>query len=290
MADGGLVALSRRDVAAVHDHAADVGIAEQVVHRRLERAPAAAALLEPELHRLHAFDRRLGDRGQHRVVIVGMDAVLKSGAEEVVGAVAEEALHRGALIENVASGIDHRGDVGGVLDERAETALVLAQCLLRLPPRGALARFAQLALDGRDQPRRVALHDVVVRAGLHRLHRHFLADGAGEDDERDVQLFLAYHRQRLQGVEARQRVVGDDQVPRLLVEQAAHLLARLHAEHQRVVAGAVEVADQQLRVVFGVLDQQRAQTARAEHGRPVGVAFEHPVLILHNLETRRRSL
>ena len=45
-------------------------------------------------------------------------------------------------------------------------------------------RFTQLALDGRRQPREVALHDVVVRAGLHRGDGGVFADRAGDEDER----------------------------------------------------------------------------------------------------------
>ena len=43
--------------------------------------------------------------------------------------------------------------------------------------------IAQLALDRRRQPRQVVLHDVVVRAGLHRGHGGVFAVGAGDKDE-----------------------------------------------------------------------------------------------------------
>ena len=56
-----------------------------------------------------------------------------------------------------------------------------------LPPLLPYARFAQFAIDCGHQPLQVAFQDVVVRARLHRGHRAILANGAGNNDEGEVQ-------------------------------------------------------------------------------------------------------
>ena len=87
--------------------------------------------------------------------------------------------------------------------------------------------LAQLALDRRRQPREVALHDVVVRAGPHRGHGGVFADGARDEDERQIGMLLADDRQRLRAAEARHGVVGDHEVPLGFAELAAQVLGRI---------------------------------------------------------------
>ena len=66
---------------------------------------------------------------------------------------------------------------------------------LRAALHAAVGRLAQLALDRGAEPAQVVLEHVVVRAGAHRLNRRVLADGAGDDDERDVGVVIAEQAQ-----------------------------------------------------------------------------------------------
>ena len=81
--------------------------------------------------------------------------------------------------------------------------------------------LAQLALDRRRQPRQVALHDVVVRAGLHRGDGGVFADRARDEDERQIGMLFADDGQRLGAAEARHGVVRDHEVPLGFAELAA---------------------------------------------------------------------
>ena len=93
-------------------------------------------------------------------------------------------------------------------------------------------RFAQLALDGRSQPREVALHDVVLGAGPHRGDGGVFADGSRDEDERQIGMLLAHDGERLGAAEARHRVVGDHEIPVAIVELAAERLGSCRRDAQ----------------------------------------------------------
>ena len=100
--------------------------------------------------------------------------------------------------------------------------------LVRLAAFLPYARLAQLARDGGQHARGVAFHQVVVGAGLHGRDGDVLADRSGDDDERDVEPLFLGELQRLQAVEVRHGVVGDDQVPGLPGQRGTHSLGRFH--------------------------------------------------------------
>ena len=81
--------------------------------------------------------------------------------------------------------------------ERAQLLVRLAKLLLGLPALGPLPGLAQGAMNRGHQPRQPMLEHVVGRALLERLDRHFLAQGAGDKNERCVGTFLPRQRQRL---------------------------------------------------------------------------------------------
>ena len=85
---------------------------------------------------------------------------------------------------------------------------------LRAALHAAIRRLAQLALDRGAEPAQVVLEDVVVRAGAHGLDRRVLADGARDDDERDVGVVVAEQAQGVGGAEALHRVVARGRRPR----------------------------------------------------------------------------
>ncbi len=70
----------------------------------------------------------------------------------------------------------HRGHAIG--DEK-----LLLHGALPGPPTG----FSKLSVDGGTQPAQAALEDVIVGAASHRFHRRPFSDGAGNDDEGDVE-------------------------------------------------------------------------------------------------------
>jgi len=138
---------------------------------------------------------------------------------------------------------------------------------LAIPLLGALARsprldLAQLAHDRGAEPREVVLHDVVARARAHGLHGGLLADRARDDDEGRVDAAGLQQRERFGSAEARQVVIGDHEVPRTARERRLELGRGLDALGRRLVAGAPQLAQQQLRVVRGVLDEEQAQQRR----------------------------
>jgi hypothetical protein len=125
--------------------------------------------------------------------VLGQQPVHPAGraADELVGRGAEE--HRGRLAEvleaehalgRVAHLEDHAGDVVG---ERPQAGFALAQGLFGLALLAAVAGFAQLPLDGRDQAVELVLAEVVVGAGAHRGDRLVFLHHAGDDDEGQVE-------------------------------------------------------------------------------------------------------
>jgi hypothetical protein len=62
------------------------------------------------------------------------------------------------------------------------------QALVRLPAFRARHSLAQLSLDCGHQPGEVALHQIIVRAGLHCLDGDILSDVTRHDNEGEIQL------------------------------------------------------------------------------------------------------
>ena len=124
-----LLALGR--VARVEDDAADARVGEQVVRDRLEVAPAAIAVAQPELDspvRAPRLGERLEEGVQPRRVLRVND-VVEVAALQLVGGVAPEALHGGAGVLDPMLAVEDGDRLGRVQHERAE-ALLVADCLL----------------------------------------------------------------------------------------------------------------------------------------------------------------
>ena len=176
--------------------------------------------------------------------VLRMHVLRQKGADQICLLIAEKSIDGWTGVANRGLVIDDRDDVRRILDERSKAPLILLERSLRAAPRRSLSRLAQLALNRRQQSRRATLHDVVVCSGYHRLHRRLFTDRSGQNDERNVEPFLMQHRQRSRRVELRHRIVGDDEIPFLLVELPAHFFGGLHARGHRLVSSAPELADQ----------------------------------------------
>ena len=57
---------------------------------------------------------------------------------------------------------------------------------------------------------------------LHRLHRRLLADGARQDDERQIKIAFFENMQRLQPAETGNAIVGDNDIPRMPGKSISH--------------------------------------------------------------------
>ena len=119
--------------------------------------------------------------------------------------------------------------------------------------------LAQLAIHRRRQPRQVALHDVVVGAGLHRGHGGVFANGARDKNERQIGMLFADDGERLRAAKARHGVVRDHEIPLGFAELATQVGCRVYSARENVVASARERRYNQSRIVLGVFDLQQPQ-------------------------------
>src|SRR6266540_3623011 len=87
-----------RDVTGVDDHAIGVGLIESCLSDRLQHAPGAVRMLEPERRRMRGawtLDR-IRQGFHHGREIVGMHELERVASQQLAGAVPEQALDRGA--------------------------------------------------------------------------------------------------------------------------------------------------------------------------------------------------
>ena len=113
-------------------------------------------------------------------------AEVDCAAAQLLLAITQQPLDAGVGILDGAIGLgDDEADRHG-LYQAQEALLTGAQGLFGVELKATGARFAYLALDGRNQPREVLLGDIVMGAGAHRIDGSLFADGAGHDDEGDV--------------------------------------------------------------------------------------------------------
>jgi hypothetical protein len=138
---------------------------------------------------------------------------------------AEHLFAGGVGIDVAAGGVLEEGGAGEMVHEGREPLLRLAEPLehvllfrAELPLREGLA-------DGRSEPAEAVLEQVIAGAVLHGLDGGVFADGAGDDDEGDVQAALVEQLQGGEGVELGHAVVGEDDV-RGRIEPGQKLRAR----------------------------------------------------------------
>ena len=97
----------------------------------------------------------------------------------------------------------------------ADVSLVVDHGLERAVDRGAEAREA-------------ILQQIVIRPGMKRLDRHILANLSGHDNEGNFLAGFLEHFQCSHSAEARDDVVGNDQVPWLAIQFRAHAFGILN--------------------------------------------------------------
>jgi hypothetical protein len=100
-----------------------------------------------------------------------------------------------------------------------------------------------------------------VRTLLHRRHGDVLADGSGDDDHWNIEAGALDDGERRRRAEAGEVVVGDDEVPARPGERCLEIRGVVDPLALRHAATLAQLAQQQHRIVFGVLDQQDPQHA-----------------------------
>ena len=232
---------------------------------------------QPPDHRLHLV------HGADQIDDPPLEHLLAAEGQQLLGQPGG-ALRRGADFAGIAVGFlvgrqpldqefgkaqDHRqqvvevvGDAGGEAAHRFH-ALGMMQALLGRLERGvraalhlAVGGFAQLALNRGPEPPQVLLEHVVVCTGAHRVDRGVLADGAGDDDERNVFGLLAEQAQRLGGAEALHRVIAEDDVEGARGERVEEVGAGFDGPGFGLEAMPAQLTSNQLHVVGGVLDEE----------------------------------
>ena len=90
--------------------------------------------------------------------------------------------------------------------------------LLMFPPEMGRPK---LALNHRNQPRKIFLRDIIRGAGPDHNDGILLPDGSRNDDKRNIRPSLLQNAQRLETAKARHRVVRQDNVPGMCRERRA---------------------------------------------------------------------
>ncbi|HEX7832245.1 MAG TPA: hypothetical protein VF787_21490 [Thermoanaerobaculia bacterium] len=108
-----------------------------------------------------------------------------------------------------------------MLKRRLATKLHDPQRLGDLETFAAKCELADLARHHGAEPDEIALHHIVARSLSHQLDRQLVSDRRRDDDERNVASAGANDPQGRRRVETREAIVGDDDVPRPVVERAA---------------------------------------------------------------------
>ena len=216
--------------------------------------------------RLKELGRKAGERLVRQVL---GDAVGSDTVERLVKQADGNAFYLEELIRAVAEGkgaalpeTEHRLHPGAGGHDVAER-----EPLLVAPDRAAVRRLELLELDGpadhQEQLGRLErLHQVVLRAEAHGLHRRLDGAVGGHDHHRQVGMLGLDLPDQLDPVHAGQAAIGQDQIHVLGLDGLEGLLSAL--DRQDLVALQLECAEQRPQEYLVVLDQQEPSL----HGVP----------------------
>ncbi len=253
---------ARRDVLEVGDEEQwpPLVVAQQMGARDAPHRPAVlaqVALLEREA--LGAAVEGAPHAVLARRPVVGVRDVEEVHAPEVVQVVSEEVGEGMVDAQEAAAGGREAHAHGACIEHRAEALLAAVQGGLGPLALALGLRVPKLALDGWEEAREAVPHHEILGARLHQGRGLIRADVAGDDQEGGVEPRLLQEGERRGRAEARQRVVAQHDVPLLLPEGRPQAGLGLHPLRRGLVAAAAQLAQQQLGIVLGVLDQQHAE-------------------------------
>ena len=126
--------------------------------------------------------------------------------------VTQHPLDRRAGIDKVSIAIQDAEHVERIFRERAEIFFAANQFGFRHPEPGSFLGLLHGPADGGRQPVWMLLEQIIGRTGLQTFNRRLFADGAGNENERNMRIFLPHHGQRIQAGERRQVIVRNDDV------------------------------------------------------------------------------
>src|SRR5439155_6015781 len=201
----------------------------------------------------------------------------KALPDQLVGMVSKNLLDGRIGELDDARGIHENDRVRRIFPKQTVTLLALAQSLFGPATGGAHFSFAQLAFHRRSQARQVALHQIIIGAGLHRGPRHVLANAARDDEERQIQPALLDDLERLRRAEGRHVVIGENDVPPFLAQRRAQGLRGIDALEGRLITALTQRIDEDARVKLRVLDDQHPERRfllSGAHKRQVTVTLD----------------
>ena len=150
--------------------------------------------------------------------------------EDFFGPVADHPLGAGVPTADQPVGVHHENRVVLYsLDEHVEAPLAFFQGRFRLAPFSLLLSFAHGALDGRDELGEAVFEHIIGGAALEGFYGQFLAQRAGHEDERHVGALVFGDGQRGEAVEARQAVIGEDDIGTVMGELVKKVVSGIHA-------------------------------------------------------------
>ena len=115
------------------------------------------------------------------------------------------------------------------------------------------------------EPGQPVLEQVVGGAPLEALHRRLVPQGAGDDDDGDVQVPLLHQPQGLQGVELGEVVIGQDQVGGGVEEdeESGSVCTRSSNGSKPARRSSWRIKPGVVRAVF---EQEHTERSRGDHG------------------------
>jgi hypothetical protein len=199
--------------------------------------------------------------GAHRLFPLFAREVEERFAEQHFRRRAQHLGHPAVGVGGLRLGVDHPDALVRRLDDAAIFQLALAEGFHRSPALAPPFRFAKLAIERRYEPRELALEQEIVRPRLERGDGRLFADRSRHDDEGKIDAAPLQHLECRRSAEARHRVVAENDVPLFFCERLRHLVGRLHLPVRHFVTAPMELAQDEERVVFRVVDDEGADGA-----------------------------
>ena len=134
--------------------------------------------------------------------------------------------------------------------------LLVAEGLLGPDPFFPILRFTEGSSHGGAQPRQALLQDIVRRALLDGLNRHFFAEDRGDENEGHVGTCVPGQIHRGDAVERRERVVGQNEVEAALPQRGQKVLSVIHVDRLELEPVLGEHLLDQLSVGLAVFEMQ----------------------------------
>ena len=189
---------------------------------------------------------------------------------ELPGAVARHPLDLGAREQGDVAFLrllgsrDHVGRGRHRLDEPAVALLARGEGVLGPADRPPIPGFPEFPLDGREETMQVVLQDVVVGARPERLDDLILAHRSGDHDACAVEAMVDQGRDRVRSRQARDDPVADHEIPvRVVRERVDQPRRRPDPAGGHDVPTPLELAEQELLILVGVLDEEDAKLPAA---------------------------